>query len=94
MVNPRYLSPGGWIEIADIYLDFKSDDDTVPPDSAAKKWADYMLEAAAIFGCPLDSPKFYKQQLTDAGFVNVKETIYKWPSNPWPRDKKFKEMGT
>jgi hypothetical protein len=29
-----------------------------------------------------------------AGFINVTETIYKWPSNRWPKDKKFKELGT
>lgn len=81
------------MEIADILLEFSSDDDTIPPDCAASKWGKLMLEAAAICGRPLDSPKFYKQQLADAGFTNIKETIYKWPSNMWPKDKKFKEMG-
>lgn len=52
-----------------------------------------MLEAADKFGAPLDSCLRYKQQLLDAGFVDVVETIYKWPTNPWPRDPKFKEMG-
>jgi hypothetical protein len=27
------------------------------------------------------------------GFVNTVEKIYKWPSNGWPKDKKFKELG-
>lgn len=52
-----------------------------------------MLEAADKFGAPLDSCKRYKQQLADAGFVDIVETMYKWPSNGWPRDPKFKEMG-
>jgi hypothetical protein len=52
-----------------------------------------MLEAADKFGAYLDSGTRYKQQLLDAGFVDVVETIYKWPTNPWPRDPKFKEMG-
>uniref|UniRef100_A0A0D2YEY1 Methyltransferase tdiE n=1 Tax=Fusarium oxysporum (strain Fo5176) TaxID=660025 RepID=A0A0D2YEY1_FUSOF len=29
----------------------------------------------------------------DAGFVDIVETMYKWPSNGWPRDPKYKEMG-
>jgi hypothetical protein len=36
----------------------------------------------------------FKAQMEAAGFVNVTETIYKWPSNRWPKEKKFKELGT
>ncbi len=82
------------MEITDILLDFMTDDDSIPPGCAAAKWGQYMLEAAKKWGRPLDSPKFYKQQLEDAGFVNVVELIYKWPSNSWPRDRKHKELGT
>jgi hypothetical protein len=81
------------MEIQDILLQFASDDDTIPADCATSKWGDYMLEAAARWGRPLDSPLRYKQQMLDAGFTNVVETIYKWPSNAWPKDKKFKELG-
>lgn len=52
-----------------------------------------MLEAAASFGAPLDSCKRYKQQLADAGFVDIVETVYKWPTCAWPKDPKFKEIG-
>lgn len=52
-----------------------------------------MLEAAAIWKRPLDSCKFYKEQLAEAGFTNIEEKIYKWPSNPWPKDPKYKELG-
>jgi hypothetical protein len=40
-----------------------------------------------------DAAKRYKAQLEAAGFVNVNETIYRWPTNRWPKDKKFKELG-
>lgn len=63
------------------------------PNCPAAKWGDLMLEAAANWNRPLDSPKFYKEQLAAAGFINVHQTIYKWPSNPWPKDPKFKELG-
>ncbi|KAL4731187.1 hypothetical protein ACLX1H_000148 [Fusarium chlamydosporum] len=87
------LESGGWLELADILLELRSDDDTIPEGCAASKWGDLMLEAADKFGAPLDSCTRYKQQLLDAGFVDVVETTYKWPSNSWPRDPKFKEMG-
>ncbi|KAK2054413.1 methyltransferase domain-containing protein [Colletotrichum caudatum] len=89
----EFLEPGGWIELSDILLDLQSDDGTVGPDCAAQTWARHMLEAAAIWKRPLDSCKFYKEQLAEAGFVNITEKIYKWPTNPWPRDPKFKELG-
>ncbi|RGP69176.1 methyltransferase domain-containing [Fusarium sporotrichioides] len=88
------LESGGWLELSDILLTLHSDDKTIPEGCAAAKWGDLMLEAADKFGAPLDSCTRYKQQLLDAGFVDVVETIYKWPTNPWPRDLKFKEMGT
>lgn len=52
-----------------------------------------MLEAADKFGAPLDSCRRYKQQLADAGFVDIVETIYKWPTSGWPKDPKYKEIG-
>jgi hypothetical protein len=79
--------------LSDILLQLQSDDDSIPEGCAAARWGDLMLEAAEKFGAPLDSCTRYKQQLLDAGFVDIVETIYKWPTNPWPRDPKFKEMG-
>lgn len=87
------LESGGWIELADILLEFSSDDNSVPADSPAKKWGELMLEAADKFGAPLDSCKRYRQQLEDAGFVDIVVEIYRWPSYVWPKDPKFKEMG-
>jgi hypothetical protein len=52
-----------------------------------------MLQAAAVFGKPLDTAPKYKEMMEAAGFVNVNVTQLKWPQNPWPKDKKFKEIG-
>ncbi|KAF4475659.1 putative methyltransferase tdiE [Colletotrichum fructicola Nara gc5] len=89
----EFLEPGGWLELSDILLDLKGDDGTVTPACAAQKWATHMLEAAAVWKRPLDSCKFYREQLAAAGFKNIKQEIYKWPSNPWPKDPKYKELG-
>ncbi|KAM4061148.1 methyltransferase [Hirsutella rhossiliensis] len=87
------LNPGGWIELLDVHLQLKSDDGTIPKDCAVAKWGDYMLEAAAKLNRPLDSMTFYKQQLLDVGFTNVTQSLYKWPTNSWPKERKFKEIG-
>ena len=31
--------------------------------------------------------------MIEAGFQNVFELRFKWPQNPWPKDKKMKELG-
>lgn len=52
-----------------------------------------MVEGCAKLGRSANSPVHFKAQMEAAGFVNVKEKIYKWPSNWWPKDKKYKELG-
>lgn len=35
----------------------------------------------------------HKAMLEAAGFVDVVEEVYKWPSNTWPRNRGMKEIG-
>jgi hypothetical protein len=53
-----------------------------------------MVDGCAKLGRSAESALYYKAQMEAAGFLNVTETKYKWPSNRWPKDKKFKELGT
>lgn len=78
----------------DVHLQLQSDDGTIPEDCAAARWGDFMLQAAERLGRPLDSMTFYRKQMLDAGFTNVTERLLKWPTNSWPKDPKFKELGT
>ncbi|KAM5386615.1 hypothetical protein ACJZ2D_000578 [Fusarium nematophilum] len=87
------LSPGGYIELMDPIYPVTSDDETVSKGSAVYKWSNLMNEAASKMGSGLDSGLRYKDQLGEAGFVNVVETPYKWPMNTWPRGKEIKELG-
>ncbi|KAJ4250154.1 hypothetical protein NW762_011967 [Fusarium torreyae] len=89
----KNLSPGGYIELMDPIYPATSDDETVSKDSAVYKWSTLMNEAATKMGSALDSGLHYKDQLIQAGFVNVVEKSYKWPMNTWPREKKMKELG-
>jgi hypothetical protein len=57
------------------------------------RWNTLLVEATDNLGVSLRSPKDYKQQLTDAGYKNVTQVEFKWPTNPWPKDPKHKELG-
>ncbi len=89
----RPLVPGGWIELCDPVNPITCDDGTLPEGSAVVRWNNLLNEASTKFGAGLDSAKHYKQQLADAGFTNIVLTEYKWPMNPWPKDRKYKELG-
>jgi hypothetical protein len=89
----RNLSPGGWLELHDIAFPARSDDGTLPPDSDLAKWNDYVIKGGHIVNHSVECAKHYKQQMIDAGFVNVHEKLYKWPINPWPKDLRYKEIG-
>jgi hypothetical protein len=89
----RSLTPGGFIELADICLPIEADDDSLPADSPLKKWSAFFLDATKKLGAPINSAKSYKTQLEAAGFINIVEVKYKWPQNHWPKNKKFKEIG-
>ncbi|RDW56506.1 S-adenosyl-L-methionine-dependent methyltransferase-19 [Coleophoma crateriformis] len=60
---------------------------------ANDKRSTLFMEASAKAGRLANCAQFYKQQLLDAGFVDVVETKYIWPQNRWPKDKKLKEIG-
>ncbi|KPM35007.1 hypothetical protein AK830_g11568 [Neonectria ditissima] len=87
------LAPGGWLEIQDICFPLKCDDGTVAEDSYLNQWSQLMIKSTTIFGRSGEGAAQYKQQMIDAGFVNVTEIIYKWPMNQWPADPYYKELG-
>ncbi|KAK1758892.1 S-adenosyl-L-methionine-dependent methyltransferase [Echria macrotheca] len=87
------LAPGGYIELYDTVNPLTCDDGTLPDDAPVLRWNRLLVEASRKLGRPLDSVLDYKKQLVEAGFVNVEKVRYKWPMNPWPRDKKHKNLG-
>ena len=89
----RNLNPGGWIEAADICVPHRSDDNTLASNSSLHKWGELCIESAQNLGRSINSANLYKEQMEAAGFENVVEVVYKWPTNKWPKDPKMKEMG-
>jgi hypothetical protein len=57
----------------------KSDDDTVLPGSVLHKWGEVSLAAGDAFGKSLRTVDEAKQNIINAGFVEVKEHRFKWP---------------
>ena len=77
----------------DIAFPFGSDDDTVSPSSALHKWCELLTQAYGKMGRSAAIVKAYKQLMEEAGFVDVVEVVHKWPTNTWPKDPEYKELG-
>ncbi|ESU18291.1 hypothetical protein FGSG_11331 [Fusarium graminearum PH-1] len=87
------LTPGGYVELQDVDVIMGSDDGTLKPDTTMYKWCQLLDEAAGTFNRSFERTTNFKTLLQEIGFVEVVETRYKWPTNGWPRDKKYKELG-
>ncbi|KAM5527186.1 hypothetical protein FOXYSP1_20455 [Fusarium oxysporum f. sp. phaseoli] len=87
------LTPGGHVELQDIDAFMKSDDGTLAEAHALSKWCNLLREAAVKLGRPYIPTKELKEIMDKVGFTNIVETRFKWPSNCWPKDKKYKELG-
>ncbi|KAK4186210.1 secondary metabolism regulator LAE1 [Podospora australis] len=86
------LVPGGYFELQEFTLPL-CDDGTMKPDSALNQSMTLLGEAAAKANHAFVDLDSLKGLLQEAGFVNVVEARYKWPSNSWPKDPKYKEIG-
>ncbi|GJD00495.1 methyltransferase domain-containing protein [Colletotrichum higginsianum] len=88
----KYLNPGGWLELQEFALPV-SDDDTLTEEHALYQSMKYLGEAAAKTNRAFVDLDALKPMMEAAGFVDVAEMRFKWPSNTWPRHPKFKELG-
>ncbi len=88
----RHLKPGGYLELQEFDLPL-SDDGTLRPDQPLHQSMKYIVEAAEKVGSPFMDITKLKGKLEALGFVDVKQVPYKWPSNTWPKNKKYKEIG-
>ncbi|KAF5707823.1 methyltransferase [Fusarium globosum] len=87
------LVPGGYVELLEIDLFAHSDDKTLTEDHHLSKLIHLLDEASTKIGRPFQDNKKNKDILRDAGFVDIVETVFKWPTNRWPLDKRYKEIG-
>ncbi|KAH7146354.1 S-adenosyl-L-methionine-dependent methyltransferase [Dactylonectria macrodidyma] len=87
------LTPGGWVEIQEVGCEMASDDNTVTKDTALFKWCRLLDEASAKLGRPFVKFDEMREHMANAGFTEIVDGRFKWPTNRWPKGKKFKELG-
>ncbi|GKT75609.1 methyltransferase domain-containing protein [Colletotrichum tofieldiae] len=88
------LNPGGYIELQEPDLFAQSDDDSLPSDCALNRYCKLLSEAMAKLGREYVSVPALKTLMEEIGFVDVTLSCYKWPMNTWPKDNKYKELGS
>lgn len=89
----NHLKPGAYFQLSGSVPDFKSDDGTLPPDSAYIEMGKIYFEMSQRIGCSGWEPTRWKEHFENAGFEDVVERVLKIPTNPWPKDKCLKEIG-
>lgn len=87
------LTPGGYYECQEYDLFPKSDDGTLKPEHALSKGVNLMYDASVMFGRPYQHIPPLVDIMKEVGFVDVTMEIFKWPSNAWPKDPKYRELG-
>jgi len=92
--NSRHsgLKPGGILELQE-WGTARSSDGTLTPDTSLAQAMDLMERGAEKAGRPIINPWELKPMLVEAGFVDVVEHHYVWPTNNWPKDRLLKEIG-
>jgi hypothetical protein len=85
----RFTKPGGWVEFVDLDMKVYSSDDSLSDDNPLRKWNSDIIKGATMIGREPNPGPLLAGFLHDAGFVSVKEEVYRIPIGTWPRDKKL-----
>lgn len=74
------IKPGGYFEMQEIYFKPTSVDDSIKG-TALEIWMNKLVEGAAVLGKDWHCTKNYTQWFQEAGFVDVVERQFAWPSS-------------
>lgn len=86
------MSSGGWIEIADLYYELFSIDDS-HHGSCLDTWAQLLNHNQALIGRTLNKAPLYPEFLRQTGFVNIHRKEMRTPISPWVKDPSMKQLG-
>ncbi|KAF4625669.1 hypothetical protein G7Y89_g12491 [Cudoniella acicularis] len=89
----EFSNPGAWLELSDCIFPLGCDDGTMTPETYLHKWSAVVFDASLKMNRPLNSSITYKALMEAAGYVDVVEVIDRWPTNKWPKDPRYKELG-
>ncbi|KAI9760352.1 MAG: hypothetical protein M1840_002558 [Geoglossum simile] len=82
------LKPGGWAEFHGFDFHLYSDDKSVETKGEViTQWCNMLLDGYDKLGRESTPGPKLAGWAKDAGFVNVKETVLKYPVGLWPKDK-------
>jgi ubiquinone/menaquinone biosynthesis C-methylase UbiE len=87
------LKPGGYLELSATWPRIKSDDNTLPENSAYVEIEKIFAAVGDAIGASVDAPLSWKQRMEKAGFADVQENVFKVPTSPWPKDPRLKKIG-
>ncbi|KAF8245535.1 UMTA methyltransferase family protein [Wilcoxina mikolae CBS 423.85] len=85
--------PGGYVEIAELGAEVFSDDNTLSENNGFKRYLEYIDKAFVKLGRPQCSAQTLRQNLENAGFVDVQVSSFKQPFGPWANDRRMKHIG-
>lgn len=85
----RNLKPGGYTEFFDWDFRYQSDDGSLKETHEMHINIKEVLRAADIIGQTATPGPHLKKWAEDAGFVNIKEHVFKVPYGSWPKDPKL-----
>ncbi|KAI0129552.1 methyltransferase domain-containing protein [Xylariales sp. AK1849] len=88
----NHLSPGGWIEFQELYMEFQSFDGS-SQGTALENWSRLMVAGSVVKGRDLLRIKHYKALLESVGFEDVEERLAPFPCSEWASEPQFKEAG-
>ena len=93
-ISHSNLEPGGWLELQDYGLPVRSHDGTHLGTNILK-WGELLCEAGRKTGRLMGSDicDQYENMMREAGFVDVQQRMFMWPTNGWPKDPFMKELG-
>ncbi|KAF6802145.1 methyltransferase domain-containing protein [Colletotrichum sojae] len=87
------LNPGGYLELNEVDIAVLSDDGSLKPEHSIMKTCGLLQEATANLGRAYHDIKDLKPIVMNAGFVDVTMQRFKWPTNSWPKEGRYKEIG-
>ncbi|KAI1813745.1 S-adenosyl-L-methionine-dependent methyltransferase [Poronia punctata] len=87
----EYLEPGGFIEFQDAIFPMDWIGEPVK-ESALYRWNELVLEGLKVLGRSWSNVVNYPRYFEEAGFENVVDRRYYWPTSPWAKGKYFKTV--
>ena len=88
-----HCKPGGYFEIQELDPRIDSDDGSHSKSEMFKMFTNLLCESSERYGKPVPKYWQFKAWFEEAGFVDIKEQLFKIPGNTWPKNRQLKEVG-